>query len=150
MLLIFCPEDVSSRRHLTFLATNLAHFFLQDILFSKLFLLCIVCFLFSKVCPHHTQLCCTVLCCAPLFAPPFSGSWVPCKVANSSPAFCSVQRSHRCYPASDSWSDKLVSQDGQLSWSARLTSQVGQQGWSIWPTDELGQLGRSAEFGQFS
>ena len=42
LLLIFCPEDVS-RRHLTFLATNLAHFFLQDILFSKLLLFVALC-----------------------------------------------------------------------------------------------------------
>ena len=54
-----CPEDVSSRRHLTFLATNLAHFFLQDILFSKLLLFVAYC-MFSiqqtTPSPHATML----------------------------------------------------------------------------------------------
>ena len=83
LLLIFCPEDVSSRRHLTFLATNLAHFFLQDILFSKLLLFvahCIFSIQQTTPSPRVTMLYCAVL--RPTFCASFFwvlGSLQSCK-----------------------------------------------------------------------
>ena len=56
---------------------------------------CAHCFC-TELCSLNTELCplCSAFArnCVPLFAPPFSGSWV----ANSSASFCSVQRSPRC------------------------------------------------------